>query len=283
MLTELLHRPTAAIIPRKLLLSFSDQQILTGIGIQSVALAKINVMIPYHFFLIWMLSSISTATHSAALLALFNDFKRDWILRWLRQFLMFVNLLLSIVMGVYVLKDVTTNLAGTLAIQCVWTDGAEAAPTSRKDTVLSIVGTIGVMVGNAIVFAMAVWYLHSGTQAWLRIMRIISLIFLAVIGIGAAVRVILLSQAFGHPSVNLSDSAEKDWSFGQLLPLLLLLLPIMSAIEIFRGEVKVAPPVADDQKPLYKTRQEERNWNEAHEFQPNPFWNSSQVRIGGKR
>ena len=60
------------------------------------------------------------------------------------------------------------------------------------------------------------------------------LLVLVAIGVGAAIRVILLSQAFGTPSVSLNDTAEKDWSFGQLLPLLLLLLPLLSTIEIIR-------------------------------------------------
>jgi hypothetical protein len=55
--------------------------------------------------------------------------------------------------------------------------------------------------------------------------------------VGATIRVILLSQAFGDPSpTKLVGTSEADWSFGQLLPLLLLLLPLLSAIEIIRGE-----------------------------------------------
>jgi hypothetical protein len=64
----------------------------------------------------------------------------------------------------------------------------------------------------------------------------VGLLVLIAIGAGAAIRVILLSQAFGSPSVKLADIGEKDWSFGQLLPLLLLLLPLVSAVEIIRGE-----------------------------------------------
>lgn len=32
----------------------SDQQIMTGIAIQSVGLAKIHTMVSYHFFIIWV-------------------------------------------------------------------------------------------------------------------------------------------------------------------------------------------------------------------------------------
>jgi hypothetical protein len=48
--------------------------------------------------------------------------------------------------------------------------------------------------------------------------------------------------------VKLSDDGEKQWSFGQLLSLLLLLLPVISVVEILRGEIAVAPPVQDEDK-----------------------------------
>lgn len=180
-----------------------------------------------------MLSSISTATHSAALLALFYDFKRDWVLRWLREFLMFVNLALSCVSGIFVLKDVTKKIAPTLPISCVWQ--ADPATFARTNTALSLAGTIAVIVGQCLVFAMALWYLHSTSSRWLNPTRALCFAVLMIIGIGASIRIIGLSQAFGTPSVTLSDTGEKDWSFGQLLGLLLLLLPLMSAVEIYRG------------------------------------------------
>ena len=51
-----------------------------------------------------MLSLLSTATNFASLLALVQDYKRDWVLRWLRQFAMFVNMVLGIVFGIFVLE-----------------------------------------------------------------------------------------------------------------------------------------------------------------------------------
>lgn len=70
-----------SVLRRKLLNAYSDQQILTGIGIQGVGLAKTSTMAPYHFFIIWMLSLLSMAVHNATLLALVHDFRRDWVLR----------------------------------------------------------------------------------------------------------------------------------------------------------------------------------------------------------
>jgi hypothetical protein len=65
---------------------------------------------------------------------------------------------------------------------------------------------------------------------------------------GATVRAYILSQAFGKPDVKLSDEGEKQWSFGQLLSLLMLILPVISVIEIMRGEIAVAPPAQDEDK-----------------------------------
>ena len=215
----------------------------TGVG-----LAKMDSLVPYHFFLIWMLSLLSMATHNATLLALVRDYRRDWVLRWMRQFLMFVNLALSSISGVFVLQAVAKNLdKGTLPIACVWeTGGNETSSTAG----LSYVGTVVVMSGNLVIFSLATWYLHSRGQRFFLLVQLIGLVMMAAIAIGSAIRVILLSQAFGHPSVNLSDQGEKDWSFGQLLSMLLLAYPLISVVEIARGEINVPPPVDDDRQKL---------------------------------
>jgi hypothetical protein len=218
---------------RKLLLSFSDQQMITGIGIQSIGLAKMQSMVPYHFFIIWMLSLLSTATHISALLALNKDFKRDWVLRWLREFFMFINLVLSCVSGIFVLMSVMRDLQPTLPIGCVWEVPSHSAASNSG---ISVAGTIAVMAGQCIFFALAVWYLHVRERGWLKIVQILGLLVLVAMGAGAAIRVIMVSQAFGTASVPLADKGEKEWSFGQLLSLLLLLLPLVSAIEIMRGK-----------------------------------------------
>ncbi|KAL6863171.1 hypothetical protein ACO1O0_003415 [Amphichorda felina] len=239
------YRGKAAPIRRKVLDGYSDSQIMQGIGIQSVGLAKMTSLVPYHFFLIWMLSLLSTATHNATLLALVHDYRRDWVIRWLRQFLMFVNLALSCVCGIFVLQAVAKGLDDkTLPIACIWEVGAKGQPSNAA---VSYVGTVAVIAGNCIVFGLATWYLHSRRQRFYNAVQIVGILLMAAIAIGAAVRIILLSQAFGSPSVHLSDQGEKEWSFGQLLSILLLILPLVSVIEIYRGEIKLTPPLEDDQ------------------------------------
>ncbi|KAI0539333.1 hypothetical protein GGR58DRAFT_464686 [Xylaria digitata] len=268
-----------SVLRRKLLNAYSDQQILTGIGIQSVGLAKIESMVPYHFFIIWMLSLLSMAVHNASLLALVHDFRRDWVLRWLRQFLIFVNLVLSSLYGIFILKAVHNGINdSTFPIACVWekTDGTGQASTGNS--ALSYIGTIVVIAGNVVVFVLATWYLHSRTQRFYKIIQIVGLLFMTAISIGAVVRVSLLADAFGgnHP-VSLGDGVEKQWSFGQLLSVGMLLLPIVSIIEILRGEIKCAPPVADfgdDKARLLDDNELQSNPQNRDSFQPNPFFGS---------
>lgn len=202
-----------------------------------------NKLVPYHFFLIWMLSLLSMATHNATLLALKQDYRRDWVIRWLRQTLMFVNLALSSVSGIFILQAVSKGInKETHPIQCVWeVDGNGAS----SNVGLSYVGTIAVIVGNCVIFGLATWYLQSQRQRFYKAVQIIGLLLMTAIATGAAVRIILLSQAFGSPSVDLRDQGENDWSFGQLLSLLLVILPLVSVIEIWRGEISVASPVRD--------------------------------------
>ncbi|KAH9865558.1 hypothetical protein J1614_009143 [Plenodomus biglobosus] len=264
-----LRKSTSAPICRKLLQSFSDQQILTGIGIQSVGLAKMKTMAPYHFFIIWLLSLLSTATNLATLLALVNDFKRDWVLRWIRQILMLVNMFLGILSGIFILQTVLKNMEPRLPIACVW----EVESRGKSgNAALSIAGTIAVITMQVVTFILATWYLHNRSNPhWLKTVQVVGLVACLAMGVGATVRVVLESQAFGSPppSVNLQGPSEGSWSFGQLLPLLLLALPVISTVEIMRGEtVMPKSRVDDDTTPLFTN-------GAAMEFQPNPLLGSA--------
>jgi hypothetical protein len=265
-----LRKSTSAPVSRKLLQSFSDQQILTGIGIQSVGLAKMKYMVPYHFFIIWLLSLLSTATNLVTLLALVNDFKRDWVLRWIRQILMLINMFLGILSGIFILQTVLKNMEPRLPIGCVW----EVESRGKGSNVaLSVAVTIAVIAGQVIVFVLSTWYLHARTHPkWMKSVQVVCLAILLAMGIGATVRVVLESQAFGSPpeSINLVGPSEGDWSFGQLLPLLLLALPIISTVEIMRGETRTPPSrVDDDTQPLFA------GGNDVEfQYQPNPMLGS---------
>ncbi|KAI1343860.1 hypothetical protein F5Y15DRAFT_368218 [Xylariaceae sp. FL0016] len=272
-----------SVLRRKLLNAYSDQQILTGIGIQSVGIAKTDSMVPYHFFIVWMLSLLSMAVHNAALLALVHDFRRDWVLRWMRQFLMFVNLVLSCVYGVYILQAVREGLSNsTLPVSCVWDDSDSEGPANGAG--VSYFLTVAVIAGNVIVFALSTWYLHNRAQKFYRVIQTVGLVIMTAFSIGAVVRVSLLADAFANPPIKLSDSGEQQWSFGQLLSVGMLLLPLVSVVEILRGEIKCALPVqdvGDDKARLLGEGQGDElqpagSGQVRGSFQPNPLWGSQE-------
>ncbi|KAI2611220.1 uncharacterized protein GGS25DRAFT_186453 [Hypoxylon fragiforme] len=278
---------------RKLLNSYSDQQILTGIGIQGVGLAKADTLIPYHFFLVWMLSLLSMAVHNATLLALARDFRRDWVLRWMRQALMFANLVLSCVYGVCVLRAVMRGLNDTTyPIACVWRADAAGAGHASSNSGVSFAGTIAVIAGNVVVFLFATWYLHARRlPRFYAAFQAAGLLLMTASAVGATVRVAYLADAFAQPPITLLDPGEQLWSFGQLLSVGMLLLPLVSVVEILRGDIKCAPPVpqeyyegedsgGDDGALLGAKRGQELRGGSAMgigpqaDFQPNPFWGS---------
>lgn len=217
----------------------------TNLGIvKGVGLAKVDVLVPYHFFLVWMQSLLSMVTHNITLLALAHDYRQDWVLRWIRQSLMLVNLILSSISGILVLQAVSKGLDNkTLPIACAWkTEGNE----SRSSAGVSWAATISIIVGNCAIFVSATWYLHSRNRRFYRAVQCAGLIVMTAVAVGAGIRICLLSQAFGSPSVTLSDDGEMQWSFGQLLSILVLLYPLLSVVEIYREKIKSNSRIEDD-------------------------------------
>ncbi|KAK5088918.1 hypothetical protein LTR05_003141 [Lithohypha guttulata] len=261
-------------ISRKLLSGLSDQQPVQGIAIQALGIARIHDLVAYHFFIIWMLSLLSTATNFAALLALVQDFKRDWMLRWLRQAAMFVSLCLTIVFGVFILEVNLKSLPSTLPVGCIWEDYAKE-PEEKGNNPLAVAGIIAVIASSTILFILGTWYLHLRKQVWGRFVQVLSLLVLFATAIAATTRVVVISQAFGTPSVQLSDENEKTWTFGQLLAMLMLVLPFISALEISRGELRVPScepeQIETDQVPLTSSGRTAVNHNR-YSYQPNPFF-----------
>lgn len=182
---------------------------------------------------------------------------------------MLVNLVLSFAFGIIVLQSIMTGLPQTLPMSCVWDSATPKATTAGPSKVLSVVGTIAVIAGSLLVFVLGTLYLHNTKNPrWLRPVQVLGLLFMAAVAVGATVRVLLLSQAFGHPSVDLDSEQEKEWSFGQLLPLLLLLLPLNSVVEMWRGEMKVPKPMAVGEG-LVRTQTKNGG-----EYRENEYWES---------
>jgi len=179
---------------------------------------------------------------------------------------MLVNMLLGVLSGIFILQTVTKNLEPTLPIACVW-EVESRGPQSNAG--LSIAGTIAVIAGQVVVFILSTLYLHARTNPrWMKSVQVVGLVILIAMGIGATVRVVMVSQAFGkQEGIKLEGRSEKDWSYGQLLPLLLLVLPLISVVEVMRGEVSTPPSKADDESEGLLGEMELQGT-----YQPNPIW-----------
>lgn len=188
-----------------------------------------------------MVSLLSTAVHNSTLLVLVGNFHSDRVLRWVRQVLMFVNLVLGCVFGVCMLRVLEKDLGdSTLATVCAWSPSIAVDKNKDGTEIVSFLGTIFVIAGNVIVFSAATWFLHDRRQRGFKWIQLAGISVMTAIAVAATVRVVVSSQAFGTPSTKLADEGEKEWSFSTSVTLLMLALPLMTVLEIYRGEVHVS-------------------------------------------
>ena len=190
---------------------------------------------------------------------------------------MFVNQALSCVYGIIILLAVHKGVTmSTFPIVCAL-DGGDHGQENTAG--VSFFGTIAVLVGNVVIFVLGIWYLNERKQRFYRITQLVGLVLMTASALGATVRVLYVSQAFGKPEINLADQGEKVWSFGQLLSLGMLLLPLVSLIEIVRGEIQCAPPVEEDDDKAQLLSNELRR-NPRRTYQPSPLWGSRSTPVG---
>ena len=248
----------------KLLASFSDQQIITGIAIQIVGLAQIEALVTYHFFIVWTVASLSTTTHMITLVALKREWRKDPFIRGMRIALMAISLALVVTYGIINIVSLAKGLRRTLPVACLFVNTPNSSDrfTNKALTTLpSLSVLIGITCSAPVLFALAVailgpeWFWLSRkaklsefhfekASKWVALF--LQVVLAVVVGFQCFI-VITSSAAFGGKIDYLAnESNEVTWSFGQVLPIILLLLPILSAIEVFRGSSPYAPPVKSE-------------------------------------
>lgn len=226
----------------KTLLSLSNQQIITGIGILSLGLWDLHNLTLYHFYILWALSILSTITHSSAICALANEFKIDWVVRWIQQFFVLVNFLLFLACTYFLFQaECRVSHQPSLSIDSALK--LPLRPFCGQETGKNILNFFKILY-IMLAFILHVCCLkisrinlksykdHRNSILFCKIFFSVLYIFVAFFVIRS---VVTQSYAFGSPSVVFSDTKEKEWDFGQILPVLLLILPLISAIESYRG------------------------------------------------
>jgi hypothetical protein len=66
---------------RKLLGGLIHQQLVTGIIVQAIGMGLMHVLVPYHFFIVWMYGLLSIVPPMAAMVALNDEHRIDRVLR----------------------------------------------------------------------------------------------------------------------------------------------------------------------------------------------------------
>ncbi|KAF1987050.1 hypothetical protein K402DRAFT_376349 [Aulographum hederae CBS 113979] len=174
-------------VTRPVLVSLYDQQLVTGIAIQWLALFMLHKTIPYHLFTVWLLAGISTMTQFAVFFEDFKDLGKEWFLRSLRKSAMILNCATNLV------------LAGFVA--CCFARRREGRRNCN-------------ITDHPFFFAVP-----------------------AILVLFLFANLTKRNAAFNNiPDVALEEngSSEREWSFGQLLPLLLLIFPFISFLEAWR-------------------------------------------------
>lgn len=208
---------------------------MTGIGIQVAGYSKICTLSYYHLRIVCSLAQLSTVTHIVTLLALREYFIQHKLVRNFRVFFMTVNMILLIVNMVLVIIGSGGMVTRALCIFFIRTstDALEILPFCLLSIfpVLGTVALIGVFSRSipSTLFKRLYQFFEILTTLWVGL-------FLILFSIE-----IKHAHAMGgltsHNSIYTIEGAEKEWSYGQILPLLLLTLPVFNALEIYCGMV----------------------------------------------
>ncbi|KAF2118168.1 hypothetical protein BDV96DRAFT_488032 [Lophiotrema nucula] len=230
----------------KNLLAFSDTQLLTGLAIQFTAMLQHCKLSIYHFQIVTELAFLTTVTHLLCVVTLRNYFvKYKWV-NLPRIICMLGNLAL---LGYTSFVAYSYDLAGldlSASLACFYKGNRppfRAAFGGRWAALL--IGAIG---GHVTVI-LVMYFIRDETlerankRKWWSWLLYLGALFRTwiIVPVYATYGIIMgglslrKTQALGKPSVNINGS-EKEWGFGQFLPLLLLALPLFAGWESFWEE-----------------------------------------------
>ncbi|OCL14795.1 hypothetical protein AOQ84DRAFT_426237 [Glonium stellatum] len=222
----------------KNLLAFSDTQLLTGLSVQFTALLKHCELSIYHFQIVVELAFLTTVTHLLTLVALRNYFVKN---RWTslpRVILMLANLGLLSYTSYIAYSYGLADLHESSSLACFYQGHKphfKAAFAGRWGFLL--IGAIGGHLSVMITMYFLEEGLESAWLVWWGAIRnwVVAPVY-AIYGLVFGGKALSHTQALGTPSVTI-DGSEKEWGFGQFLPVLLLALPLLAGWESFRGKV----------------------------------------------
>lgn len=247
---KILRRPSYWLnVSKQILLGLSDTQLLTGIGIQLVVLFLHCSIVIYHYWIAINLAYLSTITHLLTVVALKSHFIKHWLSSIPRLVLIVFNIGLFcyaafILDGLnYATLNHPSNLTQLLA--CYYQGNR---PSLKNSSFAGHWFTIIAIV--IVIHAIVLWHLYKGTgkehkarnmcRRCLSRLPILLVVIYIIFGLALTVPVLTYTEAMGSPkkvNITIDDTpaSEKEWGFGQILPVLLLALPVFGGWETAVG------------------------------------------------
>jgi uncharacterized membrane protein len=262
----------------RLTLGFSDQQLVTGMAVLIIGLGKISQISTYHFYVIESLAMFSCGCHMASVVTLRRYFQEHPVLALIRVGAMLVFAIMLSISIIY--AGTVVQMAFGASPQCPLRCTIESQAFSRRiPRILDIIFTVILIWAY---YAALVYVFPNGTiffQTWLvtKPMVLLERLLQAIPGgqYGyqfherfrhwnapiTAIDITFFLQwvwsilAFGFATAirvkggTYLSGSENQWSFGQILAVFLIILPFLSAAEVFIGNVL---SYMDLQTPLIK-------------------------------
>lgn len=245
----------------RLILGFSDQQLVTGLAVLIIGLSRIDLISTYHFYVIESLAMFSCGCHMASVVTLRRYFQEHPLLASIRVGAMLIfAILLSVSMlyaGTTLSDEININLPCPL--RCTAT--SQSGITRFVALILTFLlifayysalayvfpgGTVAFqswLVTKPIVFLELAlqsisgghcgYQFHESFRHWRAPVNAIGFTFFcqclwSLVSFSAAMIVKLRGE-------QVLSGSENDWSFGQILAVLMIVLPFLGAAEVYIG------------------------------------------------
>jgi hypothetical protein len=239
-----------------LVLSLADQQMVTGLAILIAALRDWDNISAYHFNLVVYIAWFSSFTHSIALISITEILVKNMMLLVLRSigftavFALYIFAqarnrtfeIIGIPYFVFLLTDGQGQYPGAVAACLAKCCAAQQSSTVvKKSQVMALVVCfiLGVVcwLGGLVIHSLEDTEkkdLAFCTCAFLKILMVALAIVLLISG---SVGAFILRDLDNYDGLVVAENFgdQNAWSFGQLVAVILLILPLLAAMEGFLG------------------------------------------------
>jgi hypothetical protein len=252
-----IRRPLAEVLENSLLsliIGLADQQAVVALAILVAAALEWETISAYHFNLIAYLAWFSSFTHALTLLSL---------MQWMRRSMFLLCLRLALFAAVFVMYLWAQAVARDYSSPSGIPGYRAACPahcclSDRWTEFSGIFMVISVLriVSLSLMVLLITWELLSDwfQKSWLRSttdenetchkivkVGICTTLLIAVFGAVTGVAFIRDTDSYDGLIVSQAFRDQNLWNFGQIVPMILLILPIIATIEGFVGQSYILP------------------------------------------